>query len=471
MYIYIYTYLLYIGTRILNANLNRYNGPIFPPFSMQSISALSKYFKLNPASMHLSCPDLRNTYVYTYIHKMLSEWLWGIRLDTVAVVEGDSQYWFHRWVPEEIQRHFFFLLCLSLCVFSLIFKILTIFLQSPQYRRVGIVKTLELTIDNFLSQFPHIHLSIGIIIFHFSDLEFGRGRFITFYWIHIHISRISLDAICPLLWIERYYIWEKVIWWNYNVVSYLYYWVFFLLMSLFLLVWFAVDHSIQSVRGPGDVLTCGACQKQFSLGDIVRFIQHKVRSCPAHLNNHSPNNSVLNNNNNNTTTKNNNKLNHNHHYNSPESPSSSNPCSEEEEAEEEDEDENQDYSIRIPNGPGSGGPSGGKKKLNPRSSPTSSSNTNNNSSSSNHGESGSGGGSIESPNHLNLSSISVVKPSISAPIISRRSKGHLHPHHHHHHHHSREERRTTTPSAEVHKSDAEVNTASSGMHQRIPTLF
>lgn len=28
-----------------------------------------------------------------------------------------------------------------------------------------------------------------------------------------------------------------------------------------------------------DVLTCGACQKTFALGDIVKFIQHKVLAC------------------------------------------------------------------------------------------------------------------------------------------------------------------------------------------------
>jgi len=38
---------------------------------------------------------------------------------------------------------------------------------------------------------------------------------------------------------------------------------------------------VGAVHGPGDVLTCGGCAKQFSLSDIVRFIQHKVRTCPA----------------------------------------------------------------------------------------------------------------------------------------------------------------------------------------------
>ena len=28
-----------------------------------------------------------------------------------------------------------------------------------------------------------------------------------------------------------------------------------------------------------DILTCGSCQKTFSLGDIVKFIQHKVLQC------------------------------------------------------------------------------------------------------------------------------------------------------------------------------------------------
>jgi hypothetical protein len=33
--------------------------------------------------------------------------------------------------------------------------------------------------------------------------------------------------------------------------------------------------------GAADVLTCGGCGKGFSLSDIVRFIGHKVRTCPA----------------------------------------------------------------------------------------------------------------------------------------------------------------------------------------------
>ncbi|VVD05026.1 unnamed protein product [Leptidea sinapis] len=31
---------------------------------------------------------------------------------------------------------------------------------------------------------------------------------------------------------------------------------------------------------PADTLTCGACRRAFALSDIVRFIQHKVSSCP-----------------------------------------------------------------------------------------------------------------------------------------------------------------------------------------------
>ena len=29
----------------------------------------------------------------------------------------------------------------------------------------------------------------------------------------------------------------------------------------------------------GDTLTCGVCRKEFALADIVKFIQHKVRTC------------------------------------------------------------------------------------------------------------------------------------------------------------------------------------------------
>lgn len=34
------------------------------------------------------------------------------------------------------------------------------------------------------------------------------------------------------------------------------------------------------------MLTCGVCQKAFALGDIVRFIQHKVKSCTNKENNY-----------------------------------------------------------------------------------------------------------------------------------------------------------------------------------------
>lgn len=38
----------------------------------------------------------------------------------------------------------------------------------------------------------------------------------------------------------------------------------------------------ESTAEPGaiqDILTCGSCQKTFALGDIVKFIQHKVLQC------------------------------------------------------------------------------------------------------------------------------------------------------------------------------------------------
>lgn len=40
--------------------------------------------------------------------------------------------------------------------------------------------------------------------------------------------------------------------------------------------WFAADSEANTQQ---DVLTCGACQKGFALGDIVKFIQHKVLVC------------------------------------------------------------------------------------------------------------------------------------------------------------------------------------------------
>lgn len=50
-----------------------------------------------------------------------------------------------------------------------------------------------------------------------------------------------------------------------------------LLLSLFP---FAAES--ESTAEPGaiqDILTCGSCQKTFALGDIVKFIQHKVLQC------------------------------------------------------------------------------------------------------------------------------------------------------------------------------------------------
>ncbi|CAG7833816.1 unnamed protein product [Allacma fusca] len=196
-----------------------------------------------------------------------------------------------------------------------------------------------------------------------------------------------------------------------------------------------VDHSIASVRGPGDVLTCGACHKQFSLGDIVRFIQHKVRSCPASRNHGYQHSTPLNNNNNNFDAKNN-------HLRSPESPSTSTPCSE-------DEDDPDEFISR--NGPSRhfGGNSSNVNSNHPNS-PVSSNTSNEHSTPSNHCS-------------LNLNSIPAVTPSISAPI-SRRTKNH---------HHGHQDRSTPfSSSTSVHQSekvendhiskcDAEVNTASS----------
>lgn len=45
---------------------------------------------------------------------------------------------------------------------------------------------------------------------------------------------------------------------------------------------FSLTADSESTAEPGaiqDILTCGSCQKTFALGDIVKFIQHKVLQC------------------------------------------------------------------------------------------------------------------------------------------------------------------------------------------------
>lgn len=203
--------------------------------------------------------------------------------------------------------------------------------------------------------------------------------------------------------------------------------------------YFLVDHSIGSVHGPGDILTCGGCQKQFGLSEIVRFIQHKVRTCPAILAASNSTNrrdnvavaaaaaALLNNNN--LDAKNN-------HSSLVESPTSSIPCSEDE------EDEGEDYS-----------------KVN--------NNNTNNSNNNNIGDKN--GGSDAEDENVDQSSrttidkmIPVVKPSISAPIISRRPKGHRS---HQQHlipsrmNHQLQRKEGEEPLVLTNKSDASVNTS------------
>ena len=239
---------------------------------------------------------------------------------------------------------------------------------------------------------------------------------------------------------------------------------------------FTVDHSIASVRGPGDVLTCGACSKQFSLGDIVRFIQHKVRSCPASISNHSSyQHSTPLHNNNNFDAKN------NHLTSSPNSPTTSNPCTDDED----DPDEFHHHHHSSPrNGPSintsfprhnsSSGDGSTNSTTNPNNSTASLTNTTNHLNSS---PVSSNDHSISSSNHCtppplpSLNSIPVVKSSISAPI-SRRSKNHAH----HHHHHAERSSFTSSGSGtsvqhqsdkslsndHSSKCDPKVNSASSG---------
>lgn len=55
---------------------------------------------------------------------------------------------------------------------------------------------------------------------------------------------------------------------------------FSLPVFVFFLLGFTADS--ESTTEPGaiqDILTCGSCQKTFALGDIVKFIQHKVLQC------------------------------------------------------------------------------------------------------------------------------------------------------------------------------------------------
>ena len=41
----------------------------------------------------------------------------------------------------------------------------------------------------------------------------------------------------------------------------------------------AADASEPVAASQPDILTCGVCQKPFALGDIMKFIQHKVAAC------------------------------------------------------------------------------------------------------------------------------------------------------------------------------------------------
>ncbi|XP_035708731.1 transcription factor mef2A isoform X2 [Folsomia candida] len=231
-----------------------------------------------------------------------------------------------------------------------------------------------------------------------------------------------------------------------------------------------VDHSIGSVHGPGDILTCGGCKKQFGLSDIVRFIQHKVRTCPAILTASNSSDRRDNSavaaataaaaallNNNNLDAKN------NHSSSSAatnllvESPSSSTPCSEDEEDDDNDDDRPENYS-KIPSS---------KCSNNNNNNNNNSNNANNNNIGDKHGGSDAEDEADHDKSTTAVAKIPVVKipPSISAPINSRRSKGHPHQHQSGSHHDSnqRKEGGEDPPLLLLtnNKSDASVNTSSS----------
>lgn len=233
---------------------------------------------------------------------------------------------------------------------------------------------------------------------------------------------------------------------------------------------FSVDHSIGSVHGPGDILTCGGCKKQFGLSDIVRFIQHKVRTCPAILTASNSSDRRDNSavaaataaaaallNNNNLDAKN------NHSSSSAatnllvESPSSSTPCSEDEEDDDNDDDRPENYS-KIPSS---------KCSNNNNNNNNNSNNANNNNIGDKHGGSDAEDEADHDKSTTAVAKIPVVKipPSISAPINSRRSKGHPHQHQSGSHHDSnqRKEGGEDPPLLLLtnNKSDASVNTSSS----------
>lgn len=42
---------------------------------------------------------------------------------------------------------------------------------------------------------------------------------------------------------------------------------------------YTADSDSGEIEVTQDILTCGACQKTFTLSDIVKFIQHKVLQC------------------------------------------------------------------------------------------------------------------------------------------------------------------------------------------------
>ena len=53
----------------------------------------------------------------------------------------------------------------------------------------------------------------------------------------------------------------------------------FVLTQLFFFFLLTDSDSTEAETTVQDILTCGSCQKQFALSDIVKFIQHKVVQC------------------------------------------------------------------------------------------------------------------------------------------------------------------------------------------------
>ena len=82
------------------------------------------------------------------------------------------------------------------------------------------------------------------------------------------------DAALEMLWVEIVIVW---------FVCYV---ALNKLLTYLLLKYWPLDYSFSFAEDLEDLLTCGVCQKEFLLSDILKFIQHKINRCNKE--NHEP---------------------------------------------------------------------------------------------------------------------------------------------------------------------------------------